>query len=455
MSAHLGILKWLLSALIAALLLTGCLGSDTSGTASTSISGTAATGAAMTGTIDLVDANGITRTVTIGANGAFSIDTTGLAAPMILKANGNGGAVILFSLADALSGVFNISPLTNLALEVLRQGDAGGPADLNAVFDGWNGLVDPADLAEIQGDLRDALARVNANLQAQFEANGLDEMTFDFLRTAFTPNGNGIDRVLDDIRVVFGEGGVVINNPAGARLGDFNFQISIAGFNIGVGGGGAGGGGGGAANCDGGATATTYSGAAAAPYANGSSVCFTATPTSLAFSGKTLTNPVAGPVGQYTIVTFSDADTGYKYETVLVTATGALHEINLLNNSADPQQAFLGQFAPAAAGGGGGAGGAGGAGTLTITTSGSLSGVNYAIPAITVSPVTAPADFCSGVTGDSNYQQILNSVNGGNVVVLTFNGCTYSGNVGTINMTITLNSIVQLSGPYTITYTYN
>jgi hypothetical protein len=242
-STTLGVIKSWLALLVAAFLLTGCLdgGDGGTGTAATSISGTAATGAAMTGTVDLVDANGVTRNVTIGANGAFLIDTTGLAAPMILRANGNGGAVILFSLADGLTGVFNITPLTNLALEVLRQGDAGGPADLAAMFVGWNGLADPADLAEIQSNLRNALARVNANLQAVFDANGVDETTFDFLRIAFTPNGNGIDGVLDDIRVVFGEGGVVINNPAGALLGNFNFQINIAGFNIGGGGGGAGG----------------------------------------------------------------------------------------------------------------------------------------------------------------------------------------------------------------------
>ncbi len=452
MRTTLGAIKSWLALLVAAFLLTGCLDGDDGGTgaAATSISGTAATGAAMTGTVDLVDANGVTRNVTIGANGAFSIDTTGLAAPMILRANGNGGAVTLFSLADGLTGVFNITPLTNLALEVLRQGDAEAQAyaNLAAVFVDWHGLMDPADLAEVQGGLRDALAVVNANLRAQFEANGLDETSFDFLRAAFTPNGTGIDGVLDDIVVSFGEGGVVFN--VGESQHNFNFSISIDGFNIGGGASGDGGGGGGTATCDAGATATTYSGNAAAPYTNGSSACFTATPTSLAFSGKTLSNPVSTSSGDYTIASFTDADTGYKYETVLVTASGALHEINLVSNAS----VFLGQFAPAVAGGGGG-----GAGSLSVTTSGSIQGINYSIPAITISPVSAPAnqtEFCGGITNDASYQQVLNSVGAGGLATLTFNSCSYSGNVGTISMTISINSIVgQITGPYTITYTFN
>jgi hypothetical protein len=444
MKLHFGVLKWLLSAVITALLLTGCLGGGSSTPVATSITGTAATGAALAGTVDLVDANGVTRTVNIGALGAFTIDTTGLAAPFMLKATGTGAdaGIVLFSLADGTTGIFNITPLTNLALETLRQGiGAGAPANLGAFFAAWNAQIDPADLANLQTELRDAMARVNANLQAQFQLNGLDEMTFDFLRAAFTPNGAGIDGVLDGIRVVFGEGGIVINNPAGALLRDFNFQISIAGINIG--GGGAGGGG----NCAAGATNMTFldEPLTNGSYANGDQVCFTASNASLAFSGKTLANPTQNQQVQapFSAYRFNDAATGYNYEVVF--NNGTLHEINVLNGVV-----YTGQFS-VAAGNGGGAGGGAGTMTLAVSVSG-IAGVTVTVPNEYPEGFTE-ADFCGVFSDPAEIAALQDQI--GAVGSLTLNTCSYSGSVGTVTMTLSVTTPVVMSVPYTLTYTFN
>jgi hypothetical protein len=85
----------------------------------------------------------------------------------------------------------------------------------------------------------------------------------------------------------------------------------------------------------------------ASPYTNGQKLCFTASTTSLSFSGKTLTNPtqntaVSAPFSAYVFV-----DGAYTHEVIF--NSGALHEINLSSGTT-----FVGQFAPATAPTGGG-----------------------------------------------------------------------------------------------------
>jgi hypothetical protein len=446
-------LKWLLSTLIAVFFLAGCLSSgNDSGSSSSSITGTAAAGLALTGTIDVVDANGVTRTANIGVDGSFDVDTTGLAAPLMLRATGDGSfaGTVLFSLADGITGVFNITPLTQLAVEALRLGiGAGAPADIPALFAAWNDQVNPADLARVHANLLVALARVNANLATQLTDAGFTPQTFDILHTAFTANHGGFDAVLDGIQVVFGEGGIVINNAVGGLLFNFNFQIAIDGFNIG--GGNAGGnGGGGAANCDAGATSMTYHDEplTAHPYVNGSQLCFTGSANSLAFSGKTLTNPVVGfATGTFTLYTFTDADTGLKYEVVL--DSNALSEINVLSNAG----VYLGQFALSAAGGG-----LGGGGTYTLALGVSISGVHTTD--ITINNVPKPAtenEFCSALTGNGNMSlsTVFSSALQGVTGSFTVNSCAFNGTTGTVSATLALTSPAVVNMPYTITYTYN
>jgi hypothetical protein len=437
MSKHLHILKWLLSLLAATFLLAGCGGGSSGGSSSTAISGTVATGAAVTGTIDLVDAAGVTKQATIGTNGAFTIDTTGLSAPFILRATGNGAyaGTVLFSMADGVTGVFNITPLTTLALELVRQGWSGTPpADLTGLFSNWNADIDPADLAAMQAAILEAQAVINANLASQFQANGLTAATYDFLRTAFTPNSTGIDALLDAIELAISGSGITMN--VGGNPLQFNFSIDISGFNIG------GSGGGGSLTCSGG-TAMTYAGNAGI-YTNGQEVCFTGSATSLAFSGKTLTGPtqnnaVSAPFSAYT---FADTTTGYNYEVVF--NSGALYEINVLNGAT-----FLGQFAPS--GNSGGAGGNGGTNNLVLSVT--ISGV--AAANISIDGVPKPAsqnEFCSDMTSNST-TSLSNAL--GAAGTFTINSCTFNGTVGNVSATLSITNPVVMTVPYTVVYTYN
>lgn len=105
--------------------------------------------------------------------------------------------------------------------------------------------------------------------------------------------------------------------------------------------------------------------------------------------------------------------------------------------------------------GGGGTGGTGGTGggtgSLSITVS--ISGVPSPT-AITVNGVPKPAnqtEFCADLQNDSSFQSIGASGGG----TLTINSCSFSGNKGTVNATLSITSPMPMTLPYTVTYTYN
>ena len=84
------------SALAASLLIAACGGGGggdkpASGSGAAILSGTAAAGLALVGSVTVKDANGVTRTVSIGSNGAYTVDVSGLTAPFLLRASGTAG----------------------------------------------------------------------------------------------------------------------------------------------------------------------------------------------------------------------------------------------------------------------------------------------------------------------------------------------------------------------------
>ncbi len=355
MHSCLGLLKNLPGLLLAATLLTGCLDGGgetassavtTAGAAATSISGTAATGEALAGSVDLVDANGITRSVTIGAAGAYSIDTTGLSAPFILRATGvgNGAGVVLFSFADGESGIFNITPLTHIALELLRRNLLVPPANVAALFEEWNAQVDPSHLVDLRAAMFLGQKLVNANLESLFRVQGLSPTTFDFLRTGFTPDRTGLDAVLDAISLdsLNGEqismrvNGVPVSLIVGQRStllfnGElreiFVIGIDLTRFTIG--------------DCK--RMLFVPNSSANGPHGAGEQVCFSASSSELWFNNKVLRNPTQNTtvVLPSTAYLFTDSASGTKYEAQF--NAGILTGISLWN-AADE---FLGIFTSA------------------------------------------------------------------------------------------------------------
>lgn len=199
---HLGKSLALVAAALAALALAGCGGgggggsTDDGGGGSTSslISGVAAAGAPIVGTVYLKDALGAERTAEVpaSANGEYSIDAEGLTPPFKLKAVGTVGnttvTYVSVATADDVGGTINITPFTDLIVASLASQVA-----TNFYTNGNPALITTAALAAEVEDLAAKLAPV-------LGAVGI-EGSVDLLRQSFTPGDDGLDRILDIVKV--------------------------------------------------------------------------------------------------------------------------------------------------------------------------------------------------------------------------------------------------------------
>ncbi|WP_148714405.1 hypothetical protein [Chitinolyticbacter meiyuanensis] len=159
---------------------------------SPSISGVAAAGAPLSGTVTVKDANGVTRSVPIGADGGYRVDVAGLTAPFVFRAEGvvGGRLYVVHSAATAadVGGTINVTPLTDLIIANI----AGDLA--SNFFDNPNfASLTATELAEQSNALK-------ARLQDVLTGLGI-ESTIDLLRTSFATDHSGLDAALDVLRV--------------------------------------------------------------------------------------------------------------------------------------------------------------------------------------------------------------------------------------------------------------
>lgn len=162
------------------------------------ITGVAATDQPMSGSVTVVDANGSVRSASIGSDGVFLLPTDGLAAPLMLHASGPAGD--LFSIADDVTGNFNINLLTHLVVELVRLNGGDEPADLFDMFLSWGAATEPTDLPFLRALLLRVQNVINANLRDLFQSHGLNAATFDFLRAVLPDSQNGMSGVLADMQ---------------------------------------------------------------------------------------------------------------------------------------------------------------------------------------------------------------------------------------------------------------
>ncbi|WP_255991810.1 hypothetical protein [Chitinolyticbacter albus] len=159
---------------------------------SAAISGVAAAGAPLAGTVTVKDANGVTRSVPIGADGGYSVDVTGLTAPFVFRAEGvvGGRRYVVHSAATAadVGGTINVTPLTDLII-------ANIAGDLASNF------FDNPNFASLTAtELTEQSNALKARLQDVLTGLGI-ESTIDLLRTSFATDHSGLDAALDVLRV--------------------------------------------------------------------------------------------------------------------------------------------------------------------------------------------------------------------------------------------------------------
>jgi hypothetical protein len=185
-------------ALATSLLLAACGGGGGGGTpasgGSATISGTAAAGLPLIGSVTLKDANGVTRTVSIGSNGAYTVDVSGLTGPFLLRASGTAGGstYVVHSAATTadVNGNINITPLTDLILS-----NVAGQIASNYFDSGSFSNLSATQLSAETAKLKEKLLPV-------LQAMGVDAST-DLLRARFTPLNSALDKALDAINISY------------------------------------------------------------------------------------------------------------------------------------------------------------------------------------------------------------------------------------------------------------
>ena len=194
----------LMATLALALALTACGGgggsNDTStpgtgtppGSTVTTISGTAAAGAPVIGQVTVRDSLGAQKTVTIAANGSYTVDVSGMTAPFQFRAVGKVGGrdVALSSVATSadVGGTINITPFTDLIVANI----AGRAVD---------GYLSTAEFANLTtAELNAARDTLTQRLLPVLQAFGVAD-SFDLLRTSFAADRTAFDAVMDVVKV--------------------------------------------------------------------------------------------------------------------------------------------------------------------------------------------------------------------------------------------------------------
>ncbi len=155
------------------------------------ISGTAAVGAALADAqVVLKDISGKTASTRTAADGTFSVTTTMMSPPFMLRVTSADQETIIYSASDTTEadGVINATPLTDLIVRSWftlneRSIDAGFESDR----DSWPA---PVSVTLIGNVLKSPLA-------IWLERAGIDSNSFSPISTPFVADGTGADRILD------------------------------------------------------------------------------------------------------------------------------------------------------------------------------------------------------------------------------------------------------------------
>ena len=177
--------------------------------APSSMSGVAAKGSAIaSANVTLVDARGTTLTTMTGSDGSFSLDTTGLKPPFMVKVQLADDPILYSVSADAsTTSIINVNPLTDLIIRSWYQVQG---ANIDTAF------TTPSTNPPPTPDQVQLISNVVVDVTALWlQQAGVDTTTFSPINTAFVADGTGADAVLDQTTVDTGNGTITITDGAG------------------------------------------------------------------------------------------------------------------------------------------------------------------------------------------------------------------------------------------------
>ena len=186
-------LATLIFTLVGVLVACGGGGGSSSGSSSSSLSGTVASGSPLvSGTLNLVDANGRTSSTPIASDGSYSISTAGLTPPFVLQASGyvGGNLVTMYSAAASASQTANVTPLTQgVAMLALNNSP-------ELVF---NGTISMPSASALTTGLQTANTTLQSAVSSAMTAVGAT--VTDFIQSRFTADHTGVDLALDYLQI--------------------------------------------------------------------------------------------------------------------------------------------------------------------------------------------------------------------------------------------------------------
>jgi hypothetical protein len=190
------------------------------------VSGTAAQGAPITGaTLTLKDSAGTTRTATTGADGRFTVSTTGLEPPFLLQVQAGAGETLYSVSADAnVSGTINVTPLTDL---IVRSWYSVKGTDVDDAFASTAANPPPSP------DAVELISRVVVQVvQLWLDDAGVDSATFNPIASSFTADHTGADLVLDRMTVNTDTGMVELTDGATTQSSEFSYDSDAGAMSV-------------------------------------------------------------------------------------------------------------------------------------------------------------------------------------------------------------------------------
>ena len=183
----------------------------------TILTGTAATGAALASAkITVKDSKGASKTATADANGNFSVDVTGMTAPLIIQAVSQDASKTLYAISQTIpeSNVVNVTSIT----DSLAQASGSAPSAVFAEPAAKLASVDFAKLKTAQDNLKTAL-------DGYLKALGVSTTT-DLVTSAFSANNSKVDALLDCLSSTSGKLSVKAACTGGAAVQAFDPEVN-------------------------------------------------------------------------------------------------------------------------------------------------------------------------------------------------------------------------------------
>jgi hypothetical protein len=198
------------------MLIAACGGGGGGGGGSTAsiLKGTAATGAPIAnGSVTVQDSVGKTLTTTTDENGAYSVDVSSLAPPLLIKLEGDNSDASKFSLYSAIDKVStgaqttaNVTPLTNATI-LIATGQTGADFYANPAFS----KITTQSLNQSNQALRNELSSVIAATSTSSQV--------DFIKSDFSANKSNVDLLMEYINVKNKPPQVAGNTPSVSIMG--------------------------------------------------------------------------------------------------------------------------------------------------------------------------------------------------------------------------------------------